>query len=130
MDIELEQTSIYILLSVFAAQLHDEYSSMIVHQDDDYFLFARRMNCPDLVYAIEIWRTCEFESKEGALFNVASFPGVIGVKHEYRDWHAVPVNQQCTRMVYGAMHGIIAAFAYPNDEYELLSFCERAGESH
>lgn len=126
MDIELEQTSLYIVLSVFAAQIHSDQLSMVVHQDEDYFLVAKRINAELLIYEVSIWRTCDFEDLQGVMFSVAHFPGIVGVEYQCKDWHSIPVNQTATRSIHGPMHGVVATFAYPDDEYELASFNNRA----
>lgn len=130
MDIELEQTSLYIVLSVFAAQIHSDRLSTVVHQDEDYFLIARRINESHLIYEVEIWRTCEFENVPGVLFSVAHFPGIVSTAYEYRDWNAIPINQSGTRSIFGPMHGVTATFAYPEDEYELSNFNNRALDAY
>lgn len=135
MDIELEQTSIYILMSVFAAQVHSEVISderflTVVHQDEDYFLLANRISDSQMIYDVSIWRTCGFEDRHGVLFSVAHFPGVLGASYRYEEWQSIPVNQSGTRSVYGPMHGVTATFAYPEDDYELSSFNNRALDTY
>lgn len=130
MDVELEQTSIYIVLSVFAAQIHSEALPIVVHQDEDYFLVAKRVDDLQLVYEVAIWRSCEFEDAQGAMFSVAHFPGIVGATYDYKEWNSIPVNQSGTRTIFGPMHGIVSAFAYPDDQYELLSFNSRATDTY
>lgn len=130
MDIELEQTSLYIVLSVFAAQIHDDGLPIVVHQDEDYFLVARRISEPHLIYEVAIWRTCEFEDMPGALFSVAHFPGMVSVVYDYKNWNSIPINQSGTRSIFGPMHGVVAMFAYPDDAYELSSFNSRAMDAY
>lgn len=130
MDIELEQTSIYIVLSVFAAQIHSDRLPMVVHQDEDYFLVARRISESHLIYEVAIWRTCEFEDVPGVLFSVAHFPGVVNTAYSYQAWNSIPINQTGTRSIFGPMHGVVATFAYPDDEYELSSFNNRALDAY
>lgn len=125
MDIELEQTSLYIVLSVFAAQIHNDKLTTVVHQDEDYFLVARCVNESRLTYELSIWRTCEFESIPGVIFSMAHFPGVTNTTYEYRNWNSIPANQSGTRFIFGPMHGVKAMFTYPDDEYELSNFNNR-----
>lgn len=130
MDIELEQTSLYIVLSVFAAQIYSDSLSIVVYQDEDYFLVARRISESHLIYEVAIWRTCEFEDVSGVLFSVAHFPGIVGVTYDYQDWNSIPINQAGTRSIFGPMHGVVATFAYPDDQYEISSFNSRALDTY
>ena len=111
MDIELEQTSLYIVLSVFATQIYSDRLSKVVHQDEDYFLIARRTSESHLIYEVAIWRTCEFENVPGVLFSIAHFPGIVSAVYEYRDWNSIPINQAGTRSIFGPMHGVVATFS-------------------
>jgi hypothetical protein len=101
MDIEIEQTSIYIVLSVFAAQIHNDKLPIVVHQDEDYFLVAKRISESHLIYEVAIWRTCEFEDVQGVLFSVAHFPGIVNTIYRYEEWNSIPINQMGTRSIYG-----------------------------
>jgi hypothetical protein len=130
MDTEMEQTSIYIMMSVFATQLVNEQSTMITYQNEDYHLVARKSTPDNNVYEIGIWRTSDFESIEGVLFALANFPGIISAQYEYQVWNSIPINQIETRAIHGPMHGVLAVFAYPEDEYELSNLNERAKDGY
>ena len=130
-DIELEQTSIYVLLACFAAQLEYELGPPIITSSaEDYFLVARNAaSHGDIVYDVEIWRTSEFEDVFGAIFSVAHAPGIADVSFGFNEWHSVPTNDRETQAVYGPMWGIQATFVYPEDMYELEALYDRAKDS-
>lgn len=129
MNIEMEQTSIYILLACFAAQLKQNLDQeTILHSDEDYHLVAKRHDKHQLTYEIEIWRTAELEDNHGAVFAVSQAPGIIGATHIYIDWNSIPIGTN--RSIYGPMWGIAATFSYPDDMYELEALHDRSQDAY